>query len=208
MSVEAGVQCYTLKIYVLDLEKELDNLQMQIDINNNGVENDDGEMNDVSKRLNFQNNENGKPYNENLRKNYYLFLSRRISLQHITPVIEAVLSLVDFEIEKLPSLTTACKMVNAMGTISRMQLQEQLSSNKLTMHRDATTKKGHHYYAVEYNNDDGQTLTAGLREVCDGKAETYVKSSHEMLGDISQDSDCTDSIFNNTKCFMTDRSST
>ena len=63
MSVEAGVQCNTLKIYVLDLEKELDNLQMQIDINNNGVENDDGEMNDVSKRLNFQNNEKGKPYN-------------------------------------------------------------------------------------------------------------------------------------------------
>lgn len=75
-----------------------------------------------------------------------------------------------------------------MGTISRMQLQEQLSSNKLTMHRDATTKKGHHYYSVEYSNDDGQTLTAGLREVCDGKAETYVKSTHEMLVDISQDS--------------------
>jgi hypothetical protein len=51
----------------------------------------------------------------------------------IRPVIEAVLSLVDFEIEKLPNLTTACKMVNEMGTISRMQLQEQLSSSKLTI---------------------------------------------------------------------------
>ena len=162
-------------------------MQIQIDINNNGVENDDGEMNDVSKKLNFQNNEKGKPYNEKLRKIYYLFLSRRIGLQHIRPVFEAVLSLVDFEIEKLPRLITACKMVNEMGTISRMQLQEQLSSNKLTMHRDATTKKGHHYYAVEYSNDDGQMLTAGLREVCDGKAETYVKRTHEILGDISQD---------------------
>lgn len=113
-------------------------------------------------KKNFQNNEKGKPYNEKLRKNYYLFLSRRICLQHIRPIIEAVLSLVE-----LPSLTIACKMVSEMGTISRMQLQEQLSSNKLTMHRDATTKREHNYYAVEYSNDDGQTLIAGLREVCD-----------------------------------------
>lgn len=188
MSVEAGVQCNTLKSSITDLETELDNFQMQININNNGVENDDGELNDAKKKIYFQNNEKGKSYNEKLRKIYYLFLSRRIGLQHTRPVIEAVLSLVDFEIEKLPSLTTACKMVNEMVTISRMQLQEQLSSNKLTMHRDATTKKGHHYYAVEYSNDDGQTLTAGLREVCNGKAETYVKSTHEILGDISQDS--------------------
>ena len=46
-SVEAGVQCNTLKIYVTDLKTELDNLQRQININNNGVENDDGELNDV-----------------------------------------------------------------------------------------------------------------------------------------------------------------
>lgn len=93
-----------------------------------------------------------------------------------------------------------------MGTISCMQLQEQLSSKQLTMHRDATTKRGYHYYAVEYSNDDGETLTAGLRKVCDGKTETYVKSTKKILGGISQD--CIDSIFNNTKCFMTDRSST
>lgn len=103
MSVESGVQCNTLKTYVTELETELDNLQMQIDINNNGVENDDGELNDVSKQLNFQNNEKGKPYNEKFRKKYYLFFSRRIGLQHIRPVIKVVLSLVDFEIEKIPS---------------------------------------------------------------------------------------------------------
>lgn len=49
MSVESGVQCNTLKTYVTDLETELDNLQMQIDIYNIGVENDDGELNDMSK---------------------------------------------------------------------------------------------------------------------------------------------------------------
>jgi hypothetical protein len=46
MFVEAGVQCNTLKSSITDLETELDNFQMQININNNGVENDDGELND------------------------------------------------------------------------------------------------------------------------------------------------------------------
>lgn len=54
MSVEAGVQCNTLKSSITDLETELDNFQMQININNNGVENDDGELNDVKKKFTFR----------------------------------------------------------------------------------------------------------------------------------------------------------
>jgi hypothetical protein len=74
-----------------------------------------------------------------------MFLSRRVGLQHIKPIIEGVLSLLDVQIEKLPSVTTAC------------QLESELcNSTALTMHRDATTKKGRHFYGVEFsNNNDG-----------------------------------------------------
>lgn len=93
-------------------------------------------------KLKCQTDEKGRPYNDKIRQVYYTFLSRRIGLQHIKPIIESVLSLVDVEIEKLPSVTTACKMVNELGSLSRSQLQSELGKAKsLTMHRDATTKK-------------------------------------------------------------------
>lgn len=41
------------------------------------------------------------------------------------------------------------------------------------MHRDATTKKGKHFYGVQFNTGE-KVLSAGVREVCDGKGETYV----------------------------------
>eukprot|EP00105_Crassostrea_gigas_P041035 XP_019925183.1 PREDICTED: uncharacterized protein LOC105334137 [Crassostrea gigas] len=41
------------------------------------------------------------------------------------------------------------------------------------MHRDATTKKGHQFYAVQISTGE-KVLTAGVREVSDGKGETYI----------------------------------
>lgn len=73
------------------------------------------------------------------------------------------------------------------------------------MHRDATTKKGCHFYGVEYSNNNGQTYTAGSREVCNGKAETYLNTTNEILSDMTPD---TQKLINNATCFMTDRSST
>lgn len=59
-----------------------------------------------------------------------------------------------------------------MGVWSRCHLNEELlNSSDITMHRDATTEKGCHFYAVQISI--GETvLTAGEREVSDGKVET------------------------------------
>lgn len=63
-----------------------------------------------------------------------------------------------------------------MGVLSRCHLNEELlNSNDITMHRDATTKKGHHFYAVQVSTGE-KVLTAGVREVSDGKGETYVNN--------------------------------
>lgn len=200
---EKSVQCNTVKRVIDDLNSQIEGLHLELDFNNS---NDKDTCTENDNILNFRLNEKGKPYNEKLRKLYYLFLSRRIGLQHIQPIIKGVLSLVDFEIEQLPSISTASKMFHELGTISRKQINDELSNEKnITMHRDATTKKGRHFYGIEYATENGKTLTTGLREVSDGKSETYVSCVHEILKDVSGDSA---PILKNTINFMTDRSIT
>ena len=122
------------------------NLEFELDENNNEEQNEDANEKNTCMKLKCQTDEKGKPYNDQIRQVYYMFLSRRIGLQHIKPIIEGVLSLLDVQIEKLPSVTTAC------------QLESELcNSTALTMHRDATTKKGRHFYGVEFSNNNGQT---------------------------------------------------
>lgn len=92
------------------------------------------------------------------------------------------------------------------GQSVELKLESELcNSTALTMHRDATTKKGRHFYGVEYSNNNGQTCTADIIEVCDGKAETYLNTTNEILSDMTPD---TQKLINNATCFMTDRSST
>lgn len=116
-----------------------------------------------------------------------------------------MLQLIDYKVQDLPSIATASKMSYEMGAICRQQLSAELTTaNNLTMHRDATTKKGRHFYGVEFSMLNGNTLTAGLRETVDGKAETYLKHTNEISKDICSSTN----ILMNTKNFMTDRSAT
>jgi hypothetical protein len=82
------------------------------------------------------------------------------------------------------------------------------------MLRDATTKKGHHFYTTQIKTSD-KTLTLGVKEVNDGKAQTYVSCVNEVVSDINiqnsstHDHDyCTENFMNKIKNFMTDRSAT
>lgn len=68
------------------------------------------------------------------------------------------------------------------------QNQNCVTPSYLKMARDATTEKGHHFYGVDYSNNNCQIYTSAFRDVCD------------TTPDIQN-------LINNT-CFMTDRSST
>ncbi|CAG2222385.1 unnamed protein product [Mytilus edulis] len=201
-SVEKGVQCNTLKGLISDLHSEIDNLHSELNSDENqniGIETI------TDKQLSVRLSEKGKPYDENIRKVYYEFLSRNIGLQHIQPIIRTVLSLVNYEINELPSVSTASKMMHELGSVSRHHIEDEFKNDKnLTMHRDATTKKGRHIYGVGYSTESGKILTAGVREVSDGKAETYVKNTKEILNDISESTN----FLEKTSNFMTDRSAT
>jgi hypothetical protein len=82
------------------------------------------------------------------------------------------------------------------------------------MLRDATIKKAHHFYTTQIKTSDN-TLTLGVKEVSDGKAQTYVYCVNDVVSDINiqnsstHDHDyCTDNVMNKIKNCMTDRSAT
>ena len=204
---EKEVQCNTMRCIVSDLQKEIDELQCHLDENNNEKCIAPDDIDSEEKHIDFRLNDKGKPYNHKLRKLYFEFLSRRIGLEHIVPLIEAVLSVVDYSTKSLPSISTASKIAYEMGSVARGHLNQVLCSNEnLTMHSDATTNKGRHYYGIQYSIE-GKTLTTGLREISDGKSETYVNCTIEILEDISPsvDTNNRNQILSNTSNFMTDR---
>lgn len=54
-----------------------------------------------------------------------------------------------------------------MGVVSRNHINEEMKNNcNITIHKDDATKKGKHFYGVQFNTN-GKFLSAGVREVCD-----------------------------------------
>ena len=78
------------------------------------------------------------------------------------------------------------------------------------MYRDATTKRGRHFYGVELSNGT-KTYTVGLRGVADGKSDTYTAYTKDILKDLTTSSseiDNGNNILSKVNKIMTDRSST
>ena len=203
---ERGTQCNMLKSKVQDLITENDELRSLLEECNENAneENEHGEKEKELRVLDFRENGKGRPYSAKLRQVYYEFRSRHVALEHINPLIKCVLSLVDIDIKGLPSKSTSCTLTTELGLVSREHVKEEMSGTEnITMHRDGTTKKGHHFYGVEFSKE-GKTITAGLREVKDGKATTYVDCINEVMQDISDDGQ----ILPKVKNFMTDRCAT
>ncbi|CAC5373182.1 unnamed protein product [Mytilus coruscus] len=146
----------------------------------------------------------GKPFSEKLRQVYYCFRSRKIGLEHIAPLIKYVLLPADINIStyELPSKSTAAKVTSELGIIAG----NQQTLTNITMQRDATTKKGRHFVCLELSTGD-KILTAGRREVENGKAITYVDYTKETIKDI-EDTTETHGILPKLSSFMTDRSVT
>ncbi|XP_062597563.1 uncharacterized protein LOC134258988 [Saccostrea cucullata] len=201
---EKGVQCNTFKTYVKNIKKEMDLLLAEKENN----EEKSQDFVQVEKNLDFKDMSKGKPFNFKLRNLYYIFRSHNVGIVHIAPIIEAVLKLFDINVKNLPSKSTAAVLSSEMGVVARNQLNETLlTCTNTTMHRDATTKKGKHFYGVKFNTGE-KILTAGVREVCNGKSETYVNCTKEIINDLSSSKNDASNILNSVYCFMTDRSAT
>jgi hypothetical protein len=130
----------------------------------------------MKKDVDFRESARGRPYKIFIT----FFRSRNIGLQHVSP-IEAVLYIFDIHVKDLPCKSLAAVVTREMGVVSRNHVREEVSKSvNTTMHRDATTKKGRHFYGVQFNTGD-KILTAGVRGVCDGKGDTYVRAVNEIL---------------------------
>jgi len=91
-----------------------------------------------------------------------------------------------------------------MGIISQLHIEEELKDkNKLTIHRDATTKQGHHYYGLKLSTDEKE-LTIGLKEISRGTAKKYIDATNKLLKPIQSEIPITAKISNS----ITDRSAT
>ena len=153
--------------------------------------------------------------NHKIRQVYYTLRIIGISVSAIYFLKRSVLSMVEIDIDILPSNSTAANITSELGLVGRQQLTEEINSiADCAILRDATTTKGHHFYMTQTKTSD-KTLTLGVKEVSDVKAQTYVSCVNEVVSDINiqntstHDHDyCTDNFMNKIKHLMTDRSAT
>ncbi|CAG2226354.1 unnamed protein product [Mytilus edulis] len=195
---DKSTQCNSMKNIISDLKSSIDHLECMAE---EKIEN----LTEETKMFTFRNNTKGKPFTDRLRQVYYCFRSRKIGLEHIAPLIISVLSLADITLtlDDLPSISTAAKLTSELGIVARNHVKDE----KITMQRDATTKKGRHFVGLEIATGE-KILTAGLREVSNGKASTYVSCTNEIIKDIEITTKSNDKILPKVKSFMTDRSAT
>lgn len=96
----------------------------------------------------------------------------------------------------MPSESTIFNINKEMGIISQLHIEEELKDkNQLTIHRDATTKQGHHYYGVKLSTDEKE-LTIGLKEISRGTAKKYIDATNKLLKPIQSEIPITAKISN------------
>ncbi|CAC5426850.1 unnamed protein product [Mytilus coruscus] len=192
-----------MKNIISELKSSIDNLECMAE---EKIEN----LSQETKVFTFRNPTKGKPFTDRLRQVYYCFRSRKIGLEHIAPLIISVLSLADISLtlDDLPSISTAAKLTSELGIVATNHVKDELAPlHKITMQRDATTKKGRHFVGLEIAIGE-KVLTAGLREVSNGKSSTYVSCTNDIINDIQVNTKRNDKILRKVKYFMTNRSAT
>ncbi|CAC5372937.1 unnamed protein product [Mytilus coruscus] len=163
----------------MEIEDLHDNIEKQFDENNNN--------NEMLDKMKFKTRDSsqGRPYNSNIRQIYYFMRSHGVGVEHIGPILKCIFDMFNIQYSELPSCSSALIFDKEMNILSKEQMSEIFNENdNLMMHRDATTKSGRHVYAVELSNAKS-TYTLGLQELADGRAETYAKSTDEMISNIN-----------------------
>ena len=94
------------------------------------------------------------------------------------------------DIECLPKATFARLMYTESRRLSQLQVAESLlkdyDSFCRTLHTDGTSKFGKSYGTCGVVTDQGQTLTAGIREVSSSDTETQLNVLLDILSEIEE----------------------
>ena len=198
-SEEKSTQCNITKKIIDDLKDEIDLLHFE-------KERQDENNNEI---IETRNDTTGRPYNEKIQEIYYNFRSRGIGLQHCAPLIKSILDVFDMHIDELPSESTAANFSNEMSFIAKQHVGEAIENSKnLTLHRDATTKLGRHFYGVTVSNEKKENFITGIKEIKDIKATTYADYTLSIMKNVSNMSTNSSNPLEKVSNFMTDRSAT
>ena len=122
---DKGVQCNTMRSLIKDLTYEIEILQLEIDSTD---ENNNCNIEVSDKVFNTKTFGRGTAYNHKIRQVYYTLRNIGISVSKIDFVIRSVLSMVDIDIDSLPSKSTAAKITSELGLVARQQLTEEMNN--------------------------------------------------------------------------------
>ena len=98
--------------------------------------------------------------------------------------------------------------------LSQLQVAEELlkdyENSSRTLHTDGTSKFGKHYGTYDVVTDQGQTLTAGIREVSSGDTKTQLNVLIDIFSEIeeslqSSEENVSNKIISSIKNIMSDR---
>ena len=141
-------QCNLVRQEIYQLKEEISHWQNLNLINEENEENKEGESTKTADK--------GQPYSNKIREAVYACLACNVSRNNISSLIKYIIQIfTGHKLEKMPSEATIFNMSKEAGIISNKQLKEAVEESKdITLLRDATTKRGHHYYGTKINTNN------------------------------------------------------
>ena len=134
--------------------------------------------------------ENGQ-YTDAVRATYQDLVMMGVGINNIEQVVHTVLTnFTNMNIECLPKATFTRLMYTESRRLSQLQVAEELlkdyENSSRTLHTDGTSKFGKHYGTYDVVTDQGQTLTAGIREVSSGDTKTQLNVLIDIFSEIEE----------------------
>jgi len=144
--------------------------------------------------------EKSKIYLSKLKQCVYAILNLQVSASKVSPVIQAVLRLVDLTANKLPCRSTVLEMSLQRMHIAHVQLAEVFSKDKSTvLLTDETSKFGSKYMGYEAADSSGTLWVLGLRDIETKSASDTLKVFKQILDDLDEKSSEKGSETSNSK---------
>ena len=117
----------------------------------------------------------------------YTLLNHNVTTSKVSPVIEAVLKLVNLKAKKLPTTTTRNNMNIQRLILEQKQLSETLITNSnMCLLSDETSKYGQKIEGFHVSDDEGRLYVLGLRQLVTKSGQDTFMTLQDILTDINQ----------------------
>ncbi|MES9902781.1 MAG: hypothetical protein ABW168_08870, partial [Sedimenticola sp.] len=142
----------------------------------------------------------------------YSLLDNHVSSEHVGPVIESVLKLVNKKPNKLPCASTVDSWSVERGILSKKHLSENSEKVNTTLHTDEASKYGCKWGAFATRDEKGNYSVLGLRDMATKSSHDTLETFKDILDDIENISENSKNngkkILTNIKNTMSDRAAT